>query len=145
MNTVENIRSWFLTCPVVSNAISTFGTDYIGADATECSIYSMPSALSYTEDITGKIEYDARQRLNFIFALKAPYGADTAQNLDNLKLFSDLQAWMYQQNELKNFPQIVEGEVVSIVPVRTQYADTATVDSAVYQMQVALTYWITND
>lgn len=140
MNTVENIRLWFLSCPTVSEILK-FGTDYIGENATECSIYSMPTSLSYTEDVLGNITYNSRQKLNFIFALRAPYGDDVEQNLDNLKFFSDVQEWMYEQNTIKNFPEIAEGEVVSIMPDKTQFVATASADSAMYQMQCTLNYW----
>lgn len=140
MNNTENIRLWFLTCPTVSEILK-FGTDYIGDDATQCSIYSMPTTLTYTTDIVGNIKYNAKQRLNFMFVLQAPYGDDVEQNIENLDFFDDVSEWMYTQNTNHNFPTIPEGEVISLMPVKTSFVSTAKADSAMYQMQCTLEYW----
>jgi len=143
INTNENLRLWFLQCSDVSNIVN-FGTDYLGDKATECSIYTMPSPLRVYTDIIGNNSYNGEQTINFIFALRAPYGDDPEQNLDNLQFFDKLKEWVYTQTKVKNFPIISEGEVVSIMPNQTQYAASATSDSAVYQMRCAMTYWREN-
>jgi len=140
MNTVENLRLWFLTCPTVSNVLL-LNADYIGTDTPECAIYSMPSTLKSYEDVCGNISYSGNQVLNFIFALHAPHGEDTEQNLQNIQFFADLKDWMYEQNTLKNFPEIEEGSVKSIMPMKSQYVASATAGSATYQMQCSIDYW----
>lgn len=140
INTNENIRLWFLQNTSVSSIVN-FGADYLGDKATECTIYTMPSPLRTYTDIIGNISYNGKQDLNFIFALRAPYGDDPEQNLDNLQFFDNLKEWIYIQNKAKNFPTISEGEVISIMPNKTQYAVSATADSAIYQMQCTMTYW----
>ena len=140
INTNENLRLWFLTCSSVSNIIN-FGSDYIGEKATECAIYSLPSNLTTYEDVIGNISYAGKQTLRFIFALRAPYGDDPEQNLDNLQFFDTLKEWIYTQNKIKNFPVISEGTVLSIMPNQTQYVISASADSALYQMRCDLSYW----
>ena len=142
MNTTENIRLWFLTCPTVSDVLK-FGADYIGDDSTQCSIYSMPTTLTYTTDIIGNIKYNAKQKLNFMFVLQAPYGDDVEQNLDNLDFFSKVSEWMYTQNSNHSFPTIAEGDVISLMPVKTSFVATAKANYAMYQMQCTLEYWRT--
>jgi hypothetical protein len=139
INTLENLRLWFLSCPLV-NAIFNFGVDYIGTKATECSIYSTSSNLRYIEDIMGNITYTKRQTLYFYFDVRFPYGDDAEQNLINLHFFENVQQWMYEQNVLKNFPEIAEGTVVSIMPTKTVSGVTADADSAVYEIQCAMNY-----
>ena len=139
INTNENLRTWFLTCPEVA-ATADFGSDYLGSNPSEVSIYSMPSPLRYSEDILGDIHYDGRQILRFMFALRAVHGADAQQNLENLQFFDTLKEWMYAQNTAHSLPVISEGEVVSIMPEKTQFLVSATANSAMYQMQCALTY-----
>lgn len=139
MNTIENLRLWFLSCPQI-NAILEFGADYIGSKASECSIYSSPSTLSYTEDVVGNITYNKRQALYFYLSVRFPYGNDTEQNLENLHFFENVQQWMYEQTTLKNFPEIAEGTVVSILPMKTAAAVNAEADTAIYEIQCALTY-----
>ena len=140
VNTNENLRLWFLTDPDVS-AIAIFGSDYLGNKATECTIYSVPSVLKSYTDVMGNISFSGKQKLAFIFALRAPYGDDAKQNLDNLQFFDSLKEWLYEQNISKNFPIISEGKVVSIMPVQTQFVISASADSAVYQMRCSLEYW----
>lgn len=139
VNTIENLRLWFLTCPRI-NRILEFNADYLGTKPTECSIYSSPSRLSYTEDLIGNITFDKRQILYFYLAIRLPYGGDVEQNLDNLDLFTEVQEWMYEQNLVKNFPEISEGEAVSIMPVKTAYLTNADADSAIYEIQCTLSY-----
>lgn len=139
INTVENLRLWFLSCPEIDTILN-FNADYIGSKAKECSIYSMPSNLRYTEDVVGNITYTVRQVRNFIFAMRLPHSNDVEQNLDNVKFFDDVQDWMYAQNTDKNFPEISEGTVVSIMPIKTQYLVDSSSDNALYEMQISLTY-----
>ena len=140
VNTNENLRLWFLTDTDVS-AIAIFRSDYLGNKATECTIYSVPSVLKSYTDVMGNISFSGKQKLDFIFALRAPYGDDAKQNLDNLQFFDSLKEWLYEQNISKNFPIISEGKVVSIMPVQTQFVISASADSAVYQMRCSLEYW----
>ena len=139
VNTVENIRAWFLTCPTVSEILM-FGVDYLGSKATECAIYALPSTLKYTEDVIGTITYNKRQVRSFVLAVRFPFSDDAQRNLENLKFFDVVQQWMYEQNELKNFPEIEEGAVVSIIPTKTQCVVSANADSADYQLQFSITY-----
>lgn len=139
MSTEEQIRDWFLQCELV-NQILSFNVDYLGADPIECAVYSSPSMLNYVEDIMGNIRYAKRQSKNFTFATKFPFGDDAFSNMSNLNFFENVQAWMYEQNKQKNFPQIEEGEVVSIMPVNTAYLTTAEATSAIYQLDCTIQY-----
>lgn len=139
MTTPENIRAWFLTCPAISS-IGSFNTDYLSEDNTECTIYSMPSYLTYKEDILGKIRYNKRQNLSFIFAIRLPFGDDAEKNMENLELMNSIEEWMYQQNILGNLPTIQEGTVISITPTKTPAPISGNSNSAVYQIQCSLAY-----
>ena len=140
MITTEVIRDWFLQCPTVDTVLD-FNTDYLGDSTNACTIYSLPTNLKYTEDVVGNISFNTVQSLNFIFALRAPYGDDVRQNLDNLGFFDNLKDWMYEQNTLKNFPIIDDGEVKSIMPIQTEFISSATSDTAMYEMHCELKYW----
>lgn len=139
MSTTENLRTWFLSCPALKET-SVFNTDYLSEMNDEYTIYSLPSSLDYVEDIVGKIKYNKRQVMNFAFAARLPYGEDGIQNLQNLELLANVQNWLYEQTLLQNFPEIDEGEVVSIVPVQTPYVVNANPGSAMYQIRCSLTY-----
>ncbi len=141
LNSTEQLRKWFRTCPIL-NAKSRFHVDYLAKEPTEYAIYSVPSTLSYHENILGEDVPDSIQTLNFIFASKQPYGADARQNLANLAFYQGIVAWVIEQNAARNFPEISEGKVKSIVPTLTAYPAEIGSDSAKYQIQLRLTYRI---
>lgn len=114
--------------------------DYLAKEPTEYAIYSVPSTISYHENILGEDIPDSIQTLNFIFASKQPYGADIQQNLENLAFYQDVVAWIIEQNTARNFPEISEGKVKSIVPTLTAYPAEIGSDTAKYQIQLKLTY-----
>jgi len=138
-NTVENLREWLRTCPIV-NDMQRFGVDYLGSDPTEYTVYTTPSPLNTFMDVLGNVAYRDQQTLNFIFASRDSYGSDTLQNLANLGFFDDVMAWIYEQNKTKNFPEIREGIVLSIMPTLTQYLFQAGADSGRYQIQCKIIY-----
>lgn len=139
INTVENIRAWFLTCPTI-NRILSFNADYIGDKAEECSIYSAPTRLSYTEDVIGNITYNVRQSKSFLLVVRMPYSNDIRQNLDNIQFFDEVQEWMNTQNASKNFPIIADGTVVSIFTTKTQSISDTDISGAIYQMEISVAY-----
>lgn len=139
VNNAERLRDWFRTCPVLSRS-SRFGVDYLAENPTEYAIYSVPSALAYHENVLGEEVLNDVQTINFIFASKESFGADVVQNLANLGFFEDVTAWILEQNAARNFPQINEGRVRSIVPTLTAYPAETGSDAAKYQIQIRVTY-----
>ena len=49
-------------------------------------------------------------------------------------------AWIIEQNTLRNFPELDEGRVKSIVPTLTAYPAQIGSDAAKYQIQLRMTY-----
>ncbi len=139
VNTVENIRRWFLECPALE-AGNRFGVDYLGSDPTEYTIFTTPSPLNSKFDILGNVSFSSEQTLNFIFASRESYGRDVLQNLANHGFYDDIISWVYNQNKNKNFPTIREGTVISIMPTLTQYLMEAGTDAARYQIQCKIKY-----
>lgn len=139
VNTVENIRLWLRDCPAVSKT-SRFNVDYMGADPTEYAIYSVPSTIDSGIDILGNVYYKPRQELNFIFASVHAFSFNALENLRNLGFYDDVIRWIYQQNVMKNFPEIAEGRVLSIMPTLTPYLFDADSDSGRYQISLKMIY-----
>lgn len=138
-NNTENLRTWFRGCPLLAPS-SRFRVDYLAENPTEYAIYSVPSSLSYHENVLGEEILDDVQTINFIFASKESYGADVDQNLVNLGFYEGVVAWILEQNAARNFPTINEGRVRSIVPTLTAYPVETGTDAAKYQIQIRLTY-----
>lgn len=139
INTTENLRFWLRTCPAVSK-VDRFNVDFMGENPIEYALFSSPSSFTYKTDILGNVTLDPIQELNYIFQLLCPYGKDIPQNLTNLEFFTDVINWIIQQNALKNFPEIEEGTVISVMPTLSPYVFTADADSARYQIQMKIRY-----
>lgn len=139
VNTIENIRAWFRTCPAISTG-NRFSVDHVGRDPTEYAILTTPSPLKTKLDILGNVSMAAVQELNFAFVSREEYGRDVLQNLANLGFFDEVIDWIYAQNKVKNFPVLREGTVMMIVPTMTQYLIQAGTDSGRYQIQCKITY-----
>ncbi len=137
--TAENLRLWIRTCPAISS-LDRFSVDFMGQDPTEHAIYSTPSAINYKHDILGNVYQAPIQELNYIFASLFSYSRDILQNLQNLGFFSEVLDWINQQNTEKNFPEIEEGTVLSIVPTLSPYVFDADGDSGRYQIKLKISY-----
>lgn len=139
MKTAESLRLWLRTCPTISN-VERFNVDFMGQNPTEYAIYSTPSAINYKRDILGNVYPSSVQELNYIFASIFAYSRDILQNLQNLGFFADIIEWIYAQNAAKNFPEIEEGTVLSIMPTLSPYVFDADSDSGRYQIQLKISY-----
>lgn len=139
INNTEKLRLWLRACPVVAKS-NTFGADYLGENATEYAVMSVPSNLRYRENILGERTLLEKQEQNFIFAAKIPYGSDIRQNLANLGFFQDVADWIKQQNEAKNFPEWNDGPIVGIEVTNSSAPVQYGADAARYQIQLKVTY-----
>lgn len=139
MNTVENLRKWMRSCPAISN-MDSFGVDFMGQDPTQFAIYTSPSAIATQTDILGNVYPLPTQELNYTFVSLFAFSKNILQNLENLGFFTQLLEWIYRQNAIKNFPQIAEGRVLSIMPTLSPYVFDADSDSGRYQIQIKVRY-----
>lgn len=139
-NTTESrLRAWLRNCPVL-RAGNRFHVDYLSDQATEYALYAVPSTLSYRENILGERMLNDIQDLNYIFACRAPYGSDVQQNIANLSFFRGVEAWIIEQNDRQNFPEIEEGTVRSILPTLTVYPAQMGSMAAKYQINIKIKY-----
>lgn len=139
INTAENLRLWLKSCPAISGA-DRFGVDFLGKDPSEYAIYTSPSPIKTSTDILGNVYLDPNQELNYTFVTLFPFSRDILQNLDNLGFFTEILQWIYLQNADRNFPEISEGRVLSIMPSLSPYVFDADSDSGRYQIQLKVRY-----
>ena len=137
--TVEAIRSWFRECPDIGKG-NRFGIDHLSSDPTEYAVYMSPSNLQSFTDVTGEVCLGSVQELNFVFASKLKHTADVLQVLANHGFYDSVINWIIAQNKTKNFPEIAEGTVISIMPSTTQYLFEAGANSGRYQISCKLKY-----
>lgn len=136
---VDAIREWFRQCPYLQKG-NRFGVDFLSADPTEYAIYMQPSTLSSFVDITGEVCIRSVQELNFIFASREKHSSDVLQSLANHGFYDSVIAWIIQQNKKKNFPEIADGTVISVMPSLTQYLFEAGANSGRYQISCKMKY-----
>lgn len=139
LSNAEHLRNWFRTCPALAEG-NRFRVDYLAENPTEYALYAVPSQINYRENVLGEEIPASIQIINYIFASKESYGADVEQNLANLGFYDEVVEWIIEQNALRNFPQINEGRVKSIVPTLTAYPAQIGSDAAKYQIQLRMTY-----
>lgn len=137
--TVDAIRSWFRECPVILKG-NRFGIDHLSSDPTEYAVYMSPSTLQSFVDVTGEVCLKSEQELNFVFASREKHPSDVLQALANRGLYDGVIGWIIEQNKNKNFPEITEGTVISIMPSTTQYLFEAGASSGRYQISCKLKY-----
>lgn len=139
VNTIEKLREWFRDCPAILKE-NRFRVDFLSDKPLEYSLFSVPSSIFYKENVLGEMIPTDIQTMNFVFAIKTPYGADVQQNMRNLNFFQEVMAWIIEQNAQRNLPQISEGVVRSIVPTLTAHPSEAGSDCAIYQIQLKMQY-----
>ena len=139
LNNAEQLRNWFRACPALATG-NRFRVDYLAENPTEYALYAVPSQLNYQENVLGEEIPLPTQTINYIFASKESYGADVEQNLANLGFYDEVVAWILLQNARRNFPNINEGRVKSIVPTLTAYPIEVGSDAARYQIQLKIMY-----
>ena len=137
--TAEAIRNWFRECPEIQKG-NRFGIDHLSADPTEYAIYLSPSALKSYIDVTGEVIVNSVQELSFTFASREKHTADVLQALANHGFYDSVISWIIAQNKSKNFPDIPEGSVISIMPSMTQYLFEAGANSGRYQISCKMKY-----
>ena len=137
--TVDALRNWFRECPLLESG-NRFGVDHLNADPTEYAIYMSPSNLQTGVDITGDVYVKSVQEQSFVFASREPHPSDVLQALANHGFYDGVINWIIAQNKNKNFPEIEEGTVISIMPSTTQYLFEAGANSGRYQISCKLKY-----
>ena len=135
VNNAEALREWLRGCPAIGRE-RTFGADYLGESAGECSLYAAPTELGYRENILGEVAPLTKQPREFILALRAGLGANARENMDSLNFFQEVVRWIWAQNAAHSFPGWEGGTVRAIVPTLAPAQDQADVDTARYQMRL---------
>ena len=137
--TVDAIRNWFRECPDIQKG-NRFGIDNLSSDPTEYAVFMSPSSLQSFVDITGEVCLKPIQELNFVFASREKHPSDVLKARANHGCYDSVINWIIAQNKEKNFPEIPEGSVVSIMPSTTQYLFEAGTASGRYQISCKLKY-----
>lgn len=136
---IESVREWLRTCDKLSTS-KFMRVDYIDDDPNCYAVYSSPSALKYGVDILGNSYLEDVQQAIYYFAINCPYGKDISQNMANIAELESVIEWINAQNIARNFPTLKEGKVISILPTLSPVPMPKSVETAVYQITISMTY-----
>ena len=134
-----SVRSWLFGCGAI-DAGKRFGVDYLGDEPTEYALITVPSALKWQENILGERRPASEQEQSFIFVSQEYYGADVAQNLENLDFCQSVVNWIAAQNASENYPEWEGGTVTGVVPALTGAPMAFGAGAARYQIQIRVNY-----
>lgn len=139
LDTTAQLRSWLRECPAIQKS-KRFRVDFLSDNPTEYALFAVPSTLKYHENILGDYVLNDDQEVDYIFASREIYGADVRQNLENAAFYSELNMWIIEQNNLRNFPEIADGKVYAITPTLTAFPVQVGSSAAKYQIQIKMKY-----
>ncbi|MCI1966864.1 MAG: hypothetical protein LKJ17_12150 [Oscillospiraceae bacterium] len=132
---IQALREYFLTCPLMGK--SKINVDFLPEKGIEYSIDTTPA----TEIIKRYVNGDTRRQYLFVIRSVNDYGSDALQNVANSGFYEQLAAWLEEQTNAENFPQLPPGmEPESIEAQSTGYLFTAGPKSGRYQIQCRLIY-----
>lgn len=136
MTVIECVRDWLKEYSGLSGRLD---VDFLGEDADTYSIDTIPSE----EVIKRYKDGGCVKQFQFAISSRRFYDQNIAQNIDNLKFFEDLGAWVEQKAKARQLPVMDSGRTAQKIIV-TSTAYPFIVDEggkARYQMQMRLEYY----
>lgn len=135
MTVIECVRDWLKEYSGLSGRLD---VDFLGEDADTYSIDTIPS-----EEIIKRYKCGCVKQFQFAISSRRFYDQNIAQNIDNLKFFEDLGAWVEERAKARQLPVMDSGRTAQkIVVTSTAYPFIVSEDGkARYQMQMRLEYF----
>lgn len=136
MTVIECVRDWLKEYPGLSGRLD---VDFLGEDADTYSVDTIPSE----EVIKRYVGGGCVKQFQFAVSSRRFYDQNIAQNVENLKFFEDLTAWVEERAKSRDLPKMDGGRTAQkIVVTSTAYPFVVTEDGkARYQMQMRLEYF----
>ena len=136
MTVIESVREWLKEFSGLSGRLD---VDFLGEDADTYSIDTIPSE----EVIKRYKDGGCVKQFQFAVSSRRFYDQNIAQNIENLKFFEDLGAWVEERAKARKLPVMDSGKTAQkIVVTSTAYPFIISEDGkARYQMQMRLEYY----
>ena len=131
---MQLIKEWIEMCPLLEG--DKINVDYLKDDIDSYSIDRTPVQPEVKSFVDGR---GGKYQIAFDFSVTAPLSSKAIVNLANSKFCEDFMAWVSEQNELKNFPEI-DG-AFSIKCTSPGYILQKTETTAIYIIQMNFTYY----
>lgn len=137
MTIMEAVRSWLRTYEPLSTG--RLAIDFLPKQARTYSVDIVPCK----EEIKRYMDGSSLRQLLFVLSSRNFKGEDIKQNADNLAFYEAFAAWVLQQNQTKNLPELADGQTARKIEVTTsgypfQVDENGT---ARYQIQLRLEYF----
>lgn len=134
---IEKIREYFLNCPLIDSQ-SRINVDYLGVDAVEYTIDSVPTDPVVKQYVDG----GTLKQYTFVFGSREYYGPDTLQNMENSGFYESFSKWISEQSCIGNLPVLeANKKSVRMETLTSGYLFDASEESARYQIQARLIYY----
>lgn len=135
MTVLEALNAWLLTCPLLEG--QRLNTNYLGPEPVEFSLVESPVAPIVEQYLDGS---STRQKAVAITAVQ-DYSPDLLMQLAASGFWAELSAWIDEQNDLDNLPELgADKTACSVEITASHYIFQTGPQSARYQMQILLTY-----
>lgn len=137
---IEKIREYMLTCPYLDDHAK-INVDYLGTNAVEYSIDSVPS----TETIKEYVNGDKIKQYMFVYGSREYYGPDALQNMENNGFYEKVSDWLEEKTRKDDLPDLSEDrQAIKVETLSNGYLFHADEEKARYQMQARLVYYEKN-
>lgn len=135
MSLSQSIYDYIRDCPLIDSG-TCVRFNRLGPEPQEFSVEDVP------EDVIVKryIGSSLRQK-TFHLVSREVYNQDQRINIEKSDFYEDFQAWVEKENRLKHFPALTgDNRATKIECLTCGYLYTTEEDTALYQIQLRLTY-----
>lgn len=138
MTIIESIKQYILTCPLLAE-LKRLNVDFLPEDPNTYSIEEVPAQAVIRTYIDGSTE----RQFVFVFASRFNYNEESRTNIENSGFYEDFSAWLEDQTDEGNLPQMTGGKTASKIEAMSSgylYDIAGGMDNARYQIQCRLIY-----
>lgn len=125
-----------MKCPLLKDGV--FRVDALGDQAVE---YTIETGI-FDPVLRRYVNGDTERQYQFNFGSREFYSMDRVQNIANSSFYERFAAWIEEQNDLENFPELPgDCEPRTLEVLSPGYIYDGAMRNARYQIQLRLTYY----
>ena len=137
---IKAMLDWLAACPMAASLGDgnvAFSIEYLGAEAVQFSLEATPTAPVLEQFFLG-----SRRVRNYVLASRMEYSPEVVQQAANSSFWDDFAAWVEQQSDARQLPQLSEGKrAEKVVCLSPGYIMSQDANSCRFQIQLQLQYY----
>lgn len=137
---IKAMQEWLKTCPLVSQQLEdgvVFNIDYLPDCAPQFSIEDSPSDPIVTRYFSG-----SERVKNYVLASRMAYGPDVWLQAENSAFWDDFTAWIEDQSDAGNLPDLgPHRQVLQVAVTDSGCIITSEDGSCRFQIQIQVLYY----